>query len=263
MLHSLQSILNTQSSEYEFDEPLKSLLGSIEVRTQGRILLWGEAGGGKSTLALQIMEQLCHFGKCLYGLHEEKAKAGTVRRRAELLGIDTPNLMFLETEYLEDLRNELRTGKYFAVCVDSIQRIRNKGNSIAEQKVHQHDMVELMQEFPKVTFVFVSQVWANKSEMKGGVELKHEVDTEIICTADWRTLKRVVPNYKLGDRYAIIGKSRLAPRVPYLFLFNLTNGNLPASDETAQSRRRSRANGLSAKERAARTELLLQTLYPE
>ncbi|PIE53012.1 DNA repair protein RadA [Candidatus Fermentibacteria bacterium] len=100
------------------------------------ILLGGEPGIGKSTLMLQSAIRMAASGlKVLYASGEESAEQ--VASRAFRVGEPSENLMLLPTSELEAVEENLASGKYDILVVDSIQTLRSESLSSAPGSVSQ------------------------------------------------------------------------------------------------------------------------------
>ena len=90
---------------------------------QGSLVLLGGAPGiGKSTLMLQICDQLCQFSKVLYVSGEESVRQ--IKLRAERLHVDGGENLFLQSETdLDTIVESVRTLAPDVLIVDSIQTL--------------------------------------------------------------------------------------------------------------------------------------------
>ena len=88
----------------------------------GVILFGGEPGVGKSTLLLQISDNLCdRYGKVLYVSGEESA--AQIKLRASRLGIDNQNLYVLSEQSLTRISEAIAEVAPLVLVVDSIQTV--------------------------------------------------------------------------------------------------------------------------------------------
>jgi len=100
-----------------FDE-LDRVLGGGFVKGS-LTLLGGEPGIGKSTLILQICDKVKGEGKVLYVSGEESAEQ--IKIRAERLGINNEDILFLGETDMELIENSILNIKPKLVIIDSIQ----------------------------------------------------------------------------------------------------------------------------------------------
>lgn len=101
---------------------LDRVLGGGAVR--GSLVLVGGAPGiGKSTLMLQICDNLCRFASVLYVSGEESERQ--IKLRAERLHVRSQGLYLLAETNLEDILESVRQLKPDVLIVDSIQTLYN------------------------------------------------------------------------------------------------------------------------------------------
>ncbi len=85
------------------------------------VLLSGDPGIGKSTILLQICQNIGKKQKILYVSGEESAHQ--IKLRADRLGVDTPNLDLLCDIDMEAICEYIRSAKPNLVIIDSIQTV--------------------------------------------------------------------------------------------------------------------------------------------
>src|SRR4029079_4641784 len=86
------------------------------------VLIGGDPGIGKSTLLLQVADQLsANTGAVLYISGEESERQ--IKLRGERLGIKAQNLFLLPETNLENIFHEVERLKPSAIVVDSIQTV--------------------------------------------------------------------------------------------------------------------------------------------
>lgn len=123
-------------SEIEATDELRFHTGMNELdrvlgggAVQGSLVLVGGAPGiGKSTLMLQICDNLCRFSKVLYVSGEESERQ--IKLRAQRLGVRDEGLYLFSETNLDDVICAVESEKPDILIVDSIQTIYN-GNSNA------------------------------------------------------------------------------------------------------------------------------------
>lgn len=101
---------------------LDRVLGGGAVRGS-LILLGGAPGIGKSTLMLQICEQMCQTSKVLYVSGEESERQ--IKLRAERLNVRGNNLFLLSETNLENVLDAVHETAPDIMIVDSIQTLYN------------------------------------------------------------------------------------------------------------------------------------------
>ncbi len=123
--------------ELRFDTGMSELdrvLGGGAVK--GSLVLVGGAPGiGKSTLMLQICDNLCRFCDVLYVSGEESERQ--IKLRAQRLGIRDKGLSLFSETNLDDIVAAVQEGKPDILIVDSIQTIYNGDSSSSPGSVAQ------------------------------------------------------------------------------------------------------------------------------
>ena len=99
------------------------------------ILLGGEPGIGKSTLILQLCNKIHGEGKVLYVSGEESAEQ--IKLRADRLGIDNDDIMFLGETDISIINENIEELKPKLVIIDSIQTMYSDELSAAAGSVSQ------------------------------------------------------------------------------------------------------------------------------
>jgi len=103
---------------------------------QGSLVLVGGAPGiGKSTLMLQICDNLCRFSKVLYVSGEESERQ--IKLRAQRLGVREDGLHLFSETNLDDIVAATDSLKPDILIVDSIQTIYNGDSSASPGSVAQ------------------------------------------------------------------------------------------------------------------------------
>ncbi|MGI6376954.1 MAG: DNA repair protein RadA [Anaerolineae bacterium] len=106
-------------------EELNRVLGGGIV-PGGVVLVGGDPGIGKSTLLLQLADQVARaYGPVLYASGEESLHQ--LKMRAERLGIRTPNLLMLAETRLEQIMGHVEQTRPRMTIVDSIQAVYADG----------------------------------------------------------------------------------------------------------------------------------------
>ncbi|ABR29903.1 DNA repair protein RadA [Thermosipho melanesiensis] len=162
------------------------------------ILLGGEPGVGKSTLALQISDLISKRGKVLYVSGEESIKQ--IGIRAKRLGIKNNNLYVSIDNELEAVFVNLKKISPVFVVLDSIQTVfSNKVDGVPGGILQLRTVVEKLRKYSKesgVPILLIAHV--NKEGNIAGPKLvEHIVDTVVYFegekTTDLRIL-RVIKN---------------------------------------------------------------------
>lgn len=130
-------------SEIEATDELRFHTGMNELdrvlgggAVQGSLVLVGGAPGiGKSTLMLQICDNLCRFSKVLYVSGEESERQ--IKLRAQRLGVRSEGLYLFSETNLDDIVSSVESIKPDILIVDSIQTIYNGDSNSSPGSVAQ------------------------------------------------------------------------------------------------------------------------------
>ena len=155
---------------------LDRVLGGGAVRGS-LVLLGGAPGIGKSTLMLQICQQMCHNSKVLYISGEESE--GQIKLRAERLRVQGDNLYLLAETNLESVLDAVHQLSPDVLIVDSIQTLYNGDLTTAPGSVGQvKDCTMTLMQLAKgegIT-VFVIGHINKEGSIAGPKVLEHMVD---------------------------------------------------------------------------------------
>lgn len=144
------------------------------------VLLGGEPGIGKSTLLLQVANNLTEEGEVLYISGEESARQ--IKMRASRLNLTSEELIIYSGTNLETAIKHVSEINPVAVIVDSIQSIRGSRNSSTLGSTKQ--VRELGQRFTRVaksreiTTLLIGHV-TKSGEFSGPKTIEHLVDVTI------------------------------------------------------------------------------------
>ncbi len=141
-------------------------------------LLGGEPGIGKSTLILQICNQVKVDGKILYVSGEESAEQ--IKIRADRLGIQKDNILFLSETDIDNVEDALeRTEAKFAI-IDSIQtmysdEITSAAGSVSQVREITARIMKMCKQ-KAITTIIIGHV-TKDGNIAGPRVLEHMVDT--------------------------------------------------------------------------------------
>ena len=140
-------------------------------------LLGGEPGIGKSTLILQICDKFKTDGKVLYVSGEESAEQ--IKIRADRLGINKDNIMFLGETDINNIENAIEKMEPKLVIIDSIQTMYSDEITSAPGSVSQvreiTARVMKMCKMKGITTVIIGHV-TKDGTIAGPRVLEHMVD---------------------------------------------------------------------------------------
>ena len=141
------------------------------------VLVGGAPGIGKSTLLLQICDQLCKERRVLYISGEESERQ--LKLRAQRLGVAPEELLILSQTRLADILEAVESVQPDILIVDSIQTLYNEQNESAPGSISQvKDCTMAMMQLSKqngITVFVVGHI--NKDgNIAGPKVLEHMVD---------------------------------------------------------------------------------------
>ncbi|MBN2282639.1 MAG: DNA repair protein RadA [Deltaproteobacteria bacterium] len=162
------------------------------------ILLGGDPGIGKSTLLLQVLQQLAHQGmKVLYISGEESANQ--IRLRGKRIGASSQNLLILVEVSLENILRQIREVQPDAVVVDSIQTMYSGSLSSAPGSVGQvresSEKLIMMSKQTGIPLFLIGHV-TKEGAIAGPRVLEHMVDTVLYFEGDSGHAFRIVRSVK-------------------------------------------------------------------
>lgn len=164
------------------------------------VLLSGDPGIGKSTLLLQICEQLARDKKVLYVTGEESVRQ--IKLRATRLGVSQPNLYLLAETDLENVLSAINTEKPDIAIIDSIQTMYDRAlnstpGSVSQVRECTRELINVAKENAIPMFV-VGHV-NKEGAIAGPKVLEHIVDTVLYFEGErnlpYRILRAVKNRY--------------------------------------------------------------------
>lgn len=161
------------------------------------ILIGGEPGVGKSTLMLQISDELSNFGNVLYVSGEESIEQ--ISLRAKRLGIKSENNFILCTQDLENVVEEIERVKPKVVIIDSIQTLYLSSiPSIPGTITQIREAGNILMEISKkknIAFFITGQV-TKEGTFAGPKALEHLVDVVIYFEGEGKLPHKMIRCYK-------------------------------------------------------------------
>ena len=149
------------------------------------VLVGGAPGIGKSTLLLQICQQLCKERRVLYISGEESERQ--LKLRAQRLGVAPEELLILSETRLSDVVGAVEETKPDILIVDSIQTLYNEENESSPGSVSQvKDCTMTMMQLSKQEglTVFVVGHINKDGNIAGPKVLEHMVDCVLYFEGD-------------------------------------------------------------------------------
>lgn len=161
------------------------------------VLLGGEPGIGKSTLILQLCDKIGTDGKVLYVSGEESAEQ--VKLRADRLGIENENIMFLGETDIDAIEAEILNMTPKLVIIDSIQTMFSNEISSAPGTVSQvREITARIMKCCKqnrITTIIIGHV-TKDGNIAGPRVLEHMVDTVLYLEGERYFSYRVLRGVK-------------------------------------------------------------------
>jgi DNA repair protein RadA/Sms len=165
------------------------VLGSV-------VLIGGEPGIGKSTLALQMVLNLKNE-KILYISGEESIRQ--IKLRAERIGLANDNCYFLSETSLENIINQIVHINPGLVIVDSVQTLQDDTLESSPGSISQvRECTVKLLKFAKESFIpFILIGHITKDGLLAGPKiLEHIVDTVLLFEGDHQYLYRILRSTK-------------------------------------------------------------------
>lgn len=160
------------------------------------ILIGGEPGVGKSTLALQIAKTNPEL-KLLYCAGEESA--GQIKQRAMRLGVESDNLMIYSETQIDLIIEQAQQIKPDLLIIDSIQTVfRTEISSMAGSIQQVRECSALLQQLAKkmnITTLIIGHV-TKEGDIAGPRVLEHMVDTVLQFEGDKQYTYRLLRSLK-------------------------------------------------------------------
>ena len=157
------------------------------------VLIGGAPGIGKSTLMLQICDQLCRFAKVLYVSGEESERQ--LKLRAERLGVGEMGLYLFAENNLEEILSAVEETQPDILIVDSIQTMYNGDQSSSPGSISQVKdctMALMQMAKGKGTTVFVIGHVNKEGSLAGPKVLEHMVDCVLYFEGDRHMSYRIL-----------------------------------------------------------------------
>ena len=173
-------------------EELDRVLGGGIV-TGSLVLVGGAPGIGKSTLMLQICDNLCRFAKVLYVSGEESERQ--IKLRAQRLGIMGTDLYLYSETSLEEIISAVEAQRPDILIVDSIQTIYNSESTSSPGSVAQvKECTMALMQLAKghgITIFVVGHI-NKEGSLAGPKVLEHIVDCVLHFEGDEHSSYRIL-----------------------------------------------------------------------
>ena len=230
-------------SEMTFDQEIRFPTGLAELdrvlgggAVQGSLVLIGGAPGiGKSTLMLQICQQLCQFAKVLYVSGEESERQ--LKLRADRLGVGQMDLYLFAESSLEQIIAAIEETEPQIVIVDSIQtmyrpEMASAPGSVSQVRECTSLLMRLCKESGIATFL-VGHV-TKEGAIAGPRMLEHMVDVVLYFEGDRQQEYRLLRAVK--NRFGSVNE---------LGVFQMTEEGMQVVENPSEQLLSHRAKGAS------------------
>ena len=196
------SLIHPRSiKEIETSDELRFTTGMAELdrvlgggAVQGSLVLVGGAPGiGKSTLMLQICDNLCRFAKVFYVSGEESERQ--IKLRADRLGVHSENLYLMSDGNLENIVEAVNELNPNIMIVDSIQTLYNGDLSASPGSVGQvKDCTMTLMQLAKGQgiMIFVIGHINKEGSLAGPKVLEHMVDCVLYFEGEQHNSYRIL-----------------------------------------------------------------------
>ena len=161
-------------------------------------LLGGEPGIGKSTLILQICDNIKVDGKILYVSGEESAEQ--IKIRADRLGVNKDNLMFLSETDIDNVEIQIEKISPDFVIIDSIQtmyseEITSTAGSVSQVREVTARIMKMCKQ-KSITTIIIGHV-TKEGNIAGPRVLEHMVDTVLYLEGERYFSYRILRGEKI------------------------------------------------------------------
>ena len=162
---SLQQLGNYENNNFILLDDLNNAVFKA-IPQNFSMLIWGSAGGGKSTLALNLLKDLGAYGKALYFTSEERFENATITKKLELIGAEGENIWFEDTNDVNRLYKAARSKQFKFIVIDSVNMLQLKDN----------ELIDLIKSSTGTNFILISHSTKDKRSHKGDSMLEFYPD---------------------------------------------------------------------------------------
>jgi DNA repair protein RadA/Sms len=151
------------------------------------VLIGGEPGVGKTTLLLQISENVCKGGKVIYVCAEESL--AQMRAKAKKIGLRSDALYLLPSQSVEEIKECVNQTLPILLVVDSVQALQCKDvDSVPGSLAQVRECASTLLSFCKkegISLFLVAHV-TKEGIIAGPKILEHMVDVVLYFEGEWR-----------------------------------------------------------------------------
>ncbi len=163
------------------------------------MLIWGLPGQGKSSFILLFLQELQRHGRCLYlSTEETKAKiahkANLLNVRSAFKGMDAETV---KINPLAAIHYFAQSGMYRFIVIDSI----------SQMKMTQEQAENLIAQYPKCNFIFISHSNKDGRTYAGAKEVAHAVDV-VLTVNEGKAISKKNRFGETGREFTIFTQKR-------------------------------------------------------
>lgn len=96
------------------------------------MLIWGSAGGGKSTYALMLIKDLIQIGKVLYYTTEESITNSSLKERFNRVGLNNYNVLIDDSGNFDNLVDAVNSNTFNTIVIDSVNLLNIKYSELLD-----------------------------------------------------------------------------------------------------------------------------------
>ncbi len=159
------------------------------------ILLGGDPGIGKSTIALQMANSLSAYGDVLYFSGEESPSQ--IGIRVKRIGIDRENIFIIPSTNIDVIENKINEKKPIFVIVDSIQTVEIEGIPYGSVSSLRNAILRLMyiSKNTGVPILVIGHI-TKEGTIAGPKMVEHMVDVVLYLEGDKHLFYRILRSVK-------------------------------------------------------------------
>lgn len=159
---SAKQALSQKKELIAFSDQFRNAFGAPE--RCGTWFVWGQSGNGKSSFVMQLAKELARTERVLYVSREEGTSLSFQEQLKRHNMADVGRNFLISTDDTDDLIDRLRKRRApRVVIIDSLQFMDMDYNKYKE----------IVEEFPHVLFIFISQVRGKKPDGRTANRIQH------------------------------------------------------------------------------------------
>lgn len=175
---SVSELLNTRFKTIDIAEDFHKLMGKPEAA--GAWIVYGESGNGKTRFSLQLAKELSRHTRVAYNTIEEGVKLSFQKAiEASNLHPVAQNFIIYPGDDLTQLKRRLKRRRSpNVIIIDSLQYFV-QGDENSDKNITKFQYKELLSDFPKKLFIFISHAQKNSPKGELAKSIKFDADVKI------------------------------------------------------------------------------------